>query len=121
MTSQNEQITALIEQTADSFDGSIQSTTAIDGMSVIDRWIDALDENGDDQTDTIADILEDLKAELSVARQNETPDVESIQELLQELIGETQSYMQMPEASAQQTELQRLVSTLQNIHTQISA
>lgn len=121
MTSQNEQITALIEQTADTFDGGIQSTTATDGMSVIDQWIDALDENGDDQTDTIADILEDLKAELSVARQNETPDVESIQELLQELIDETQSYMQTPEASAQQTELQRLVSTLQNIHTQISA
>jgi|GEM_PF-5019215 len=47
MISQNKQITALIEQTATTFDGNIQSAT--DGLSMIDSWIDALDENGDDQ------------------------------------------------------------------------
>jgi hypothetical protein len=119
MISQNEQITALIEQTADTFDGGIISTSATDGLSIIDKWIDALDENGDDQTDTIADILEDLKAELSAAQSGDTPDTATIQDLLEELIEETQSYMATPEASAQEVELSRLVSTLQNIHQQL--
>ncbi|TAE29426.1 MAG: hypothetical protein EAZ91_12830 [Cytophagales bacterium] len=119
MISQNEQVTSLIEQTANTLDGSIQASTATDGLSLIDQWIDALDENGDDQTDSIADILEDLKSELKPVS-GEPADQEAIRDLLEELVSETQSYMETPEASAQQTELGRLVSTLQNIHQQLA-
>lgn len=119
LTSQDPQTTSLIEQTVSTFDGGIQSTTAQDGLSLIDQWIDLLDQNGNDETDEIADVLEDLKAELDPNRTDGTPEPSVIQAYLEDLIDITQSVMDTPEASAQQTELQRLVSTLENMLQQV--
>ncbi len=58
LTSQNPETTALIEQTISALDSGIQSTTPTSGLELIDKWIDLLDENGDDETDEIADVLE---------------------------------------------------------------
>jgi len=121
LTSQNPDTTALIEQTITAFDSGIQTTTPTSGLALIDQWIDLLDENGTDETDEIADVLEDLKAELDQSSQDgNSPEPSVIQAYLEDLIDITQSVIDSPEASAQQTELQRLVSTLENLNQQIA-
>lgn len=121
LTSQNPDTTALIEQTINAFDSGIQTTTPTSGLTLIDQWIDLLDENGTDETDEIADVLEDLKAELDQSSQDgNSPEPSVIQAYLEDLIDITQSVIDSPEASAQQTELQRLVSTLENLNQQIA-
>ena len=120
LTSQDPSTTALIEQTVSAFDSGIQQTTPKDGLSIIDQWIDLLDQNGNDETDEIADVLEDLKAELDPNRTDGQPEASVIQAYIEDLIDITKSVMESPEASAQQTELQRLVTTLENINQQVS-
>ena len=121
LTSQNPATTALIEQTVAAFASGIQTTTLNSGVSMIDQWIDLLDENGTDETDEIADVLEDLKAEIDQSSQSgSSPEPSVIQAYIEDLIDITQSIMESPEASAQQTELQRLVTTLTNINQQIA-
>ncbi|MBO0937725.1 hypothetical protein J2I47_14295 [Fibrella sp. HMF5335] len=121
MTSQDPKTTSLIEQTVSAFDSGIQNTTPKDGLSIIDQWIEFLDQNGTDETDEIADVLEDLKAELDPNREDGgTPEPSVIQAYMEDLIDITQSVMESPEASAQQTELQRLISTLESINQQVS-
>ena len=121
LTSQNSATTALIEQTIKAFDSGIQTTTLNSGVSMIDQWIDLLDENGTDETDEIADVLEDLKAEIDQSAQSgSSPEPSVIQAYIEDLIDITQSVMESPEASAQQTELQRLVTTLTNINQQVA-
>ncbi|MEZ0540716.1 hypothetical protein [Fibrella arboris] len=121
LTSQDPETTALIEKTTSAFDSGLQSTTPQDGLALIDQWLNLLDQNGDDETDEIADVLEDLKAELEESQQNGSdPEPSVIQAYIEDLIDITQSVMESPEASAQQTELQRLVATLENINQQVS-
>ncbi len=121
LTSQNPETTALIEQTVSAFDSGIQSTTLTSGLDLIDKWIDLLDENGTDETDEIADVLEDLKEELSQTKEDgSSPEPSVIQAYIEDLIDITQSVMESPDSSAQQTELQRLVSALENINQQVS-
>lgn len=119
LTSQDPKTTSLIEQTVSLFDSGIQSTSAQDGLSLIDQWIDLLDENGNDETDEIADVLEDLKAELDPNRTDGTPEPSVIQAYLEDLIDITQSVMDTPESAPYETELSRLVSTLENILQQV--
>ena len=74
-----------------------------------------------DETDEIADVLEDLKAELEESKKDgSSPEPSVIQAYLEDLIDITQSVIESPEASAQQTELQRLVSTLENLNQQVA-
>ena len=121
LTSQNPETTALIEQTINAFDSGLQTTTPTSGLALIDQWIGLLDENGTDETDEIADVLEDLKAELDQNSQDgSSPEPSVIQAYLEDLIDITQSVIDSPEASAQQVELQRLVSTLENLNQQIA-
>lgn len=121
LTSQNPETTALIEQTINALDGGIQTTTVSSGLEIIDQWIDLLDGNGTDETDEIADVLEDLKAELEQStKDGSSPEPSVIQAYIEDLIDITQSVMESPEASAQQTELQRLVTTLTAINEQVA-
>ena len=120
-TAQNPQASALIEQTVSAFDGGIQNTTPASGLAIIDQWIALLEENGTDETDEIADVLEDLKAELDPNRQDGgTPEASVIQAYMEDLIDITESVLDSPEASAQQAELQRLLATLKTINQQIT-
>ena len=121
MTSQDPKTTSLIEQTVSALNGDIQAMPPQDGLSILDQWIEFLDQNGTDETDEIADVLEDLKTELDPNRTDgNTPEPSVIQAYIEDLIDITQSVMESPEASAQQTELQRLISTLENINQQVS-
>ena len=116
LISEDPETTALLERTINALDSGIQSTTLDSGTTLIDQWIELLDQNGNDETDEIADVLEDLKAELEGGE----PEQSVIQAYVEDLIDITQSVMESPEASARQTELQRLVSVLENINQQLT-
>jgi tRNA uridine 5-carbamoylmethylation protein Kti12 len=109
---------SLIGQTVNTFDGNIDSTTATDGLSVIDKWLNRLDEVGDDITDDIADTLERLRAEVDTAQRYNRPDNQQIANLLQELIDQTRNVATSADASAEQIELSQLIATLENLHRQ---
>lgn len=111
---------SLIDETVNAFDSSIRDVEPQDGLSLIDRWLDRLDEAGDEATDEIADTLEELRAELDPNQRESDPDTQAIAEILQDLIDQTQKVMQSPEASAEQDDLSRLVATLENIHRQLA-
>ena len=118
MISQDSNQTSLIEQTVNTFDGAIGETTATDGLSLIDQWLNRLDAVDDDVTDDIADTLESLRAELDVAQRYNRPDTSRIANLLQDLIEQTQQVANSAEASAEQAELTQLIATLNNLHQQ---
>jgi len=120
MISQDQNQASLIQQTVNAFDSGISSVEPQDGITLIDKWLDRLDEMGDDATDEIADTLEELRSELDPDQVEGQPDASAIAEILQDLIGQTQAVMQSAEASAEQTELSQLVATLNNLHRQIS-
>ena len=109
---------SLIGQTVNTFDGNIDTTTATDGLSLIDKWLDRLDEVGDDITDDIADTLERLRAEVDTAQRYNRIDNQQIANLLQELIDQTRNVAATADASAEQTELSQLIATLENLHRQ---
>ena len=114
MISQNADITKLIEQTDYLFDSGIDSTTPSDGATLLDQWLKALANNGNDATDAIANTLAELKTSLQG-----TPDAGQLKGLFQQLIDQTQQVMDAPEASAQQIELERLLATLHSLQQQV--
>lgn len=109
---------SLIEQTVNTFDGAVNETTTADGLSLIDKWLNRLDEIGDDVTDDIADTLEQLRPELDTAQRYNRIDNRRIADLLADLIEQTRSVAATAEASAEQTELSQLIATLENLHRQ---
>ncbi len=121
MVSKNEEQISLIDETVNAFDSDITTVEPKDGIDIIDKWLDRLDEEGDDATDEIADTLEELRAELDPEENGGTPDAEGIAEILEDLISQTQSVMNSPEATAEQAELSQLIATLENIHRQLTA
>ncbi|SFD79778.1 hypothetical protein [Spirosoma endophyticum] len=109
---------SLIGQTVNTLDGNIDTTTATDGLSLIDKWLNRLDEIGDDATEDIADTLERLRAEVDTAQRYNRIDNQQIADLLQELIDQTRNLATTAEASVEQTELSQLIATLENLHRQ---
>lgn len=120
MISKDQNQISLIEETVNAFDSGISTIEPQDGITLIDKWLDRLDEVGDDATDEIADTLEELRSELDPDETEGQPDATAIAEILEDLIGQTQAVMQSAEASAEQTELSQLVATLENLHRQLS-
>ena len=119
MISQDQNQASLIEETVNAFNGDISTVEPQDGMTLIDKWLDRLDEVGDDATDEIADTLEELRSEIDPKQTDGQPDAGVIAEILEDLIQQTQAVMQSAEASAEQTELSQLVATLENLHRQV--
>ncbi|QJW91453.1 hypothetical protein HNV11_19755 [Spirosoma taeanense] len=120
MISKDQNQISLIEQTVNTFEGAIDDTTATDGLSLIDQWLNRLDETGDEVTDDIADTLESLRAELDTLQRHNRPDNQRIATLLQDLIDQTQKVAASAEASAEQVELAQLIATLENLHRQVT-
>ena len=120
MISKDQNQISMIEETVNAFDSGISTVEPQDGITLIDKWLDRLDETGDDATDEIADTLEELRSELDPEQTEGQPDATAIAEILQDLIGQTQAVMQSAEASAEQTELSQLIATLENLHRQLS-
>lgn len=121
MISQDKNQTALIQQMVALFDGAIGETTATDGLSMIDQWLNRLDQVDDEAIDDIAETLESLRAELHTLQHYNRPDAPRIARLLQDLIDQTRQVAPMAEASAEQTELAQLMATLENLHRQVSS
>ena len=121
MISKDQNQVSLIEETVNAFNSDLHAIEPQDGMMLIDKWLDRLDEVGDDATDEIADTLEELRSELDPKQNGGQPDTSSIAEILEDVIQQTQAVMESAEASAEQTELSRLVATLKNLHRQIAA
>ena len=121
MISKDQNQVSLIEETVNAFDSDIHTIEPQDGMNLIDKWLDRLDEVGDDATDEIADTLEELRSELDPKQNEGQPDVSLIAEILEDIIQQTQAVMKSAEASAEQTELSQLIATLENLHRQIAA
>jgi hypothetical protein len=118
MITQDQHQASLIEQTVTMFDGAITETTAVDGLFIIDQWLNRLDLTGDEDTDDIADTLERLRAEVHVALHGNQPDNQRIATILQDLIEQTQKVASLAEASAEQEELAQLIAMLQHLHRQ---
>ncbi len=118
MISNDQNQLSLIGQTVNTFDGEINETTASDGLSLIDKWLNRLDEAGDEATDDIAETLERLRPEIDTANRYNRIDNQQIAGLLQELIEQTRNVAASPEASAEQTELSQLIAMLENLHRQ---
>ncbi|RYC68939.1 hypothetical protein [Spirosoma sordidisoli] len=112
---------SLIDETVNAFDSSISTLEPQDGIALIDKWLDRIDEAGDDETDEIVDTLEELRSELDPDQNEGQPDGQVIAEILDDLITQTKGVMQSAQASAEQTELSQLVATLENLHRQITA
>lgn len=121
MISKDQNQVSLIEETVNAFNSDLHAIEPQNGMMLIDKWLDRLDEVGDDATDEIADTLEELRSELDPKQNGGQPDTSSIAEILEDVIQQTQAVMESAEASAEQTELSRLVATLENLHRQIAA
>ena len=118
MVSKDQTQISLVSQTVNTFDGAIDETTATDGLSLIDKWLNRLDEAGDEATDDIAETLERLRPEIDTAQRYNRIDNQEIASLLQELIEQTRNVAASAEASAEQTELSQLIAVLENLHRQ---
>lgn len=109
---------SLIDQTVNTFDADVNETTTADGLSLIDKWLNRLDEVGDDVTDDIADTLEQLRPEIDTAKRHNQIDNQRIADLLADLIDQTRNVATTAEASAEQNELSQLIAVLENLHRQ---
>ncbi|SOD94686.1 hypothetical protein [Spirosoma fluviale] len=112
---------SLVEETVNTFDGNIDETTASDGLSIIDKWLNRLEEAGDEITDDIAETLERLRPEIDTAQRYNRIDNQRIASLLQELIEQTRAVAATPESSAEQEELSQLIAVLENLHRQAAS
>lgn len=109
---------SLIDETVNTLDGNIDTTTATDGLSFIDKWLNRLEDVSDETTDDIAETLERLRPEIDTTQRYNRIDNQQIATLLQDLIDQTRNVMGSVEASAEQTELSQLIAVLENLHRQ---
>lgn len=112
---------SLIDETVNTLDGNIDTTTATDGLSLIDKWLNRLEDVSDESTDDIAETLERLRPEIDTAQRYNRTDNQQIANLLQDLIEQTRKVMNSVEASAEQVELSQLIAVLENLHRQATS
>ncbi|WP_020594674.1 hypothetical protein [Spirosoma panaciterrae] len=109
---------SLIDETVNTLDGNMDTSTATDGLSLIDKWLNRLEDVSDEATDDIAETLERLRPELDTAQRYNRVDNYQIANLLQDLIEQTRAIVATVEASAEQVELSQLIAVLENLHRQ---
>ncbi|QJD80252.1 hypothetical protein [Spirosoma rhododendri] len=118
MISNDKNQISLIDETVNTLDGNIDTTTGTEGLSLIDKWLNHLNDAGTDETQAILDTLELLRPEIDTAQRYNRPDNQRIAELLEQLVSQTRAVAGKPEASAEQTELAQLIAVLENLHQQ---
>ncbi|MBN8823263.1 MULTISPECIES: hypothetical protein [unclassified Spirosoma] len=118
MISNDQTQIALIDETVNTLDGNIDTITATDGLSLIDKWLNRLEDVSDEATDDIAETLERLRPELDAAQRYNRIDNRQIANLLQDLIEQTRTIATTVEATAEQVELSQLIALLENLHRQ---
>lgn len=110
MTSQNQDSSALLDQTVQALNGSATAVSPTDGASLIDSWIQTL---GSDSP--VADTLSELKSAL----QDGDATGADIQDILADLADQTESAAADADSSTQSS-LQSLASSLKSFGQQLS-
>lgn len=121
MIAKDENQLSLIDETVNTLDGNIDTTTATDGLSLIDKWLTRLEVDSDTAPDGIAQTLEQLRPEIDTAQRYSRIDNRQIAVLLQDLIDQTRKVAGSAEASAEQMELSQLIAVLENLHRQAAS
>lgn len=121
MIAKDENQISLIDETVNTLDGNIDTTTATDGLSLIDKWLTRLEVDSDTAPDGLAETLEKLRPEVDTAQRYNRIDNQQIAALLQDLIDQTRKVAGSAEASAEQMELSQLIAVLENLHRQAAS
>lgn len=111
---QSQFATALIDETINTFNGSVTMISPMDGIVLIDNWISAL-RSGDASTNPVASTLSELKLEL----QSGNPKADRIEDMLDQLVGETRGFADSAEAS-EQASLNMLAAALDTFRKQLA-
>lgn len=118
MISNDKKQLSLIDETVNTLDGNIDTTTGTEGLSLVDKWLNRVNEAGTEQAQDIQATLELLRPEIDTAQRHNRPDNQRIAELLGQLVTKTRAIAGTAEASAEQTELAQLIAVLENLHQQ---
>ncbi len=118
MISNDKNQLSLIDETVNTLNGNIDTTTGTDGLSLIDKWLSRLNDAGTDEAQEIQDTLELLRPEIDTAQHYNRPDNQKIADLLDQLVTKTRTIAGTAEASAEQTELSQLIAVLENLQQQ---
>lgn len=103
----------LVGTTINAFNGDATSISPTDGISLIDSWVSALCDGGQD-TDPVAGALSELKTEL----QSGNPDGSRIQGILEGLADQTKQAAQSADTEVK-AKLNSLVDALQGFSQQL--
>ncbi len=118
MISNDKNQLSLIDETVNTLDGNIDTTTGTEGLSLIDKWLNRVNDAGSEQAQDIQATLEMLRPEIDTAQRYNRPNNQRIAELLEQLVTKTRAIADTAEASAEQTELAQLIAVLENLHQQ---
>jgi len=118
MISNDKNQLSLIDETVNTLDGNIDTTTGTEGLSLIDKWLNRVNDAGSEQAQDIQVTLEMLRPEIDTAQRYNRPNNQRIAELLEQLVTKTRAIADTAEASAEQTELAQLIAVLENLHQQ---
>ena len=103
----------LVDTTINAFNGDATSVSAIDGISLVDSWVTAL-RNGGEETNPVVSGLSELKAEL----QSGNPDGSRIRGILEDLANQANQAAMSADADVK-TKLSLLVEALQGFSQQL--
>ncbi|GAB3510230.1 hypothetical protein GCM10027341_48410 [Spirosoma knui] len=110
----NQQAANLVDTTVNAFNGDVTSISPMDGISLIDSWINTL-RNNDQDNNPITTGLSDLKAEL----QSGNPDGDQIQSILEDLTDQVRQLANSADTDVK-TKLTPLTEALQGFSEQMS-
>lgn len=109
----DQQAANLVDTTVNAFNGDATSISPMDGISLIDSWVSALRDGGQD-TDSVGSSLSELKTEL----QSGNPDGSRIQSILEDLADQVKQAAQSADADVK-TKLNSLGQALQGFSQQL--
>ncbi|GAA4450120.1 hypothetical protein GCM10023189_10270 [Nibrella saemangeumensis] len=111
---QSQFATALIDETINTFNGSVTTISPMDGIALIDNWVSAL-HSGDASTNPVANTLSELKLEL----QSGNPKTDRIEDILDQLVEETRGFADSAEDN-QRPSLNMLAAALDTFRKQLA-
>lgn len=103
----------LVDTTINAFNGDTTSISPMDGISLIDSWVSAL-RNGGEDTNPVASGLSELKGEL----QSSNPDGSRIRDILEDLADQANQAAMSADADVKE-KLSSLVDALQGFSQQL--
>lgn len=111
---QSQFATALIDETVNTFNGSVTTVSPMDGIALIDNWISAL-HSGDASTNPVASSLSELKLEL----QSGNLKSDRIEDILDQLVTQTREFADSAEEN-QRPSLNMLAAALDTFRKQLA-